>query len=314
MSAESLGEILRRARVAKGVTDEEMAQRARLGIDFIRAVESDRFDEMPGEVYAKGLLRDYARWFDLDASRLIELYDGLDITPSDRTPRMISMPLTRRRSVGRMALYGALGILTILVALVYLVFGGEIPESDEQRDFLIGSIDESSDSAGSLAPAGGDSFFSNSLPSEPDLGADRVYRAGATLEPTTPEPGAAGVAPPSEEADAAAAGAAPYRPEEEARLTEEESAPVEHELLIKADADSWLKVVIDRDRTRDVILRAGEQARWKARASFVLSIGNLKGVKLYLDGKPYSPPRDRGNVLINLPIELQRVKKETDGR
>jgi transcriptional regulator with XRE-family HTH domain len=59
-----------------------------------------------------------------------------------------------------------------------------------------------------------------------------------------------------------------------------------------ADSDTWLRVTIDEQEPQDMLLRAGQSAKWVGRERFVLSIGNVRATRLMLNGRelPISQP------------------------
>lgn len=59
-----------------------------------------------------------------------------------------------------------------------------------------------------------------------------------------------------------------------------------------ADSDTWLRVTIDEQEPQDMVLRAGQSAKWMGRERFVLSIGNARATRLMLNGRelPISQP------------------------
>ncbi len=71
-----LGEILRQQRESKGITLEQAAEDTRIREKFLAALESGDHHALPGAVYTKGFLRNYAEYLDLDSSDLIALYTG----------------------------------------------------------------------------------------------------------------------------------------------------------------------------------------------------------------------------------------------
>jgi len=76
----------------------------------------------------------------------------------------------------------------------------------------------------------------------------------------------------------------------------------QHRLLIVANENSWVKVVIDQGAAYEHKLKAGEQLRLEAKTGFNLLIGNVGGVKLSLDDQPVTIPGKRGEVVnIHLP-------------
>ncbi|MDE3193686.1 MAG: DUF4115 domain-containing protein [Chloroflexota bacterium] len=72
--AQRLGEILRQRRESKGITLEQAAEDTRIREKFLAALESGDDRWLPGAVYTKGFLRNYAEYLDLDASELVGVY------------------------------------------------------------------------------------------------------------------------------------------------------------------------------------------------------------------------------------------------
>jgi cytoskeleton protein RodZ len=68
---DSSGSILRKARVALGLTEEEVATELRLSAYQIRALEADDYDDLPGTTYVRGYLRAYARLLNLNVDSVM---------------------------------------------------------------------------------------------------------------------------------------------------------------------------------------------------------------------------------------------------
>lgn len=70
----TIGEQLKAAREAKGVSLAEASKATRTLTKLIVAMETDNFSELPVPTYAKGFIRLYARYLDLDPEPLVEEY------------------------------------------------------------------------------------------------------------------------------------------------------------------------------------------------------------------------------------------------
>ena len=90
---ETLGKHLASRRAKKGLTVRDIAQTTRINARFIEAVEEDRFDDLPGNVFTKGLLRSYAKVVGIDGERIVARYNALGLVDVDRSPKMIREPL-----------------------------------------------------------------------------------------------------------------------------------------------------------------------------------------------------------------------------
>lgn len=59
------GDLFRRLREAAGVNEDEMQERIKVSIGYLRAIEGNRFERLPQAVYVKGFLRSYLRYLDV---------------------------------------------------------------------------------------------------------------------------------------------------------------------------------------------------------------------------------------------------------
>lgn len=69
-----IGERLRNAREAKGLTLQAAEGLTRIRAAYLQALEEERFDRLPGPVYVKGFLRIYSAALGLDPDRLLQAY------------------------------------------------------------------------------------------------------------------------------------------------------------------------------------------------------------------------------------------------
>jgi cytoskeleton protein RodZ len=70
----TLGEQLRAQRERKGISLDQAAADTRIREKFLRALEEGDHQALPGAVYTKGFLRNYAEYLDLETDGLIGLY------------------------------------------------------------------------------------------------------------------------------------------------------------------------------------------------------------------------------------------------
>ena len=72
---ENFGLHLKHERELRGVSLEEIAESTRIHIRYLEALESNEFDDMPGEVFVKGYIRSYARVIGSDSEEMVNVYD-----------------------------------------------------------------------------------------------------------------------------------------------------------------------------------------------------------------------------------------------
>jgi len=69
---QGVGKTLREARERRGIDLAEVEARTRIRTRFLRALESEEWDVLPGEAYVRGFIRTYAGYLGLDGARLAE--------------------------------------------------------------------------------------------------------------------------------------------------------------------------------------------------------------------------------------------------
>ncbi len=69
------GELLKRARLKAGLTQEQLAKRSRLTVHNIQALEDNDWHVLPALVYVRGFIRIYAKEVGVDAVQAIKRLD-----------------------------------------------------------------------------------------------------------------------------------------------------------------------------------------------------------------------------------------------
>src|SRR5258707_206450 len=80
----TLGETLRRARLARGVTLADAEVGVRVRVRYLQALESDDYTSLPPMVYTRVLIREYARFLGLDPAAVLDM--AMPMRPEDRNP------------------------------------------------------------------------------------------------------------------------------------------------------------------------------------------------------------------------------------
>lgn len=73
-TTEITGALLKKVREARGLDLAEVAQRTKIGERHLRAIEAERFDELPAPVYVRGFVTQIARFLRIDPARAAESY------------------------------------------------------------------------------------------------------------------------------------------------------------------------------------------------------------------------------------------------
>lgn len=68
------GAWLRRQREARGIALREIAESTKISTRYLEALEQDRFDILPAQVFTRGFLREYASYVGLDPDEVVNHY------------------------------------------------------------------------------------------------------------------------------------------------------------------------------------------------------------------------------------------------
>ncbi len=74
---ESPGAMLAAARVRAGLSLTDVAERSRVGVGYLEALEADDWEALPAPVYTRGFMRLYAREVGLDPEAVVARLDAL---------------------------------------------------------------------------------------------------------------------------------------------------------------------------------------------------------------------------------------------
>src|SRR3989454_5224211 len=119
-----LGEQLRAQRERKGITLEQAAGDTRIREKFLKALEDGDYQSLPGPVYTRGFLRNYAEYLDLETDELVMLYHHESGRPAEPLQtRTLSPP---RPTAPRSLVFRPVVLLPVIILAGVGLFGGYI--------------------------------------------------------------------------------------------------------------------------------------------------------------------------------------------
>ncbi len=134
-----IGATLRAARMGARIDVSEIEAQTKIRAKYLRALENEEWDLLPGPTFVRSFLRTYAEALGLDAKALVEEYrlnyerpseaalEPIVSTPSS-SPARARMPGSRP-SRGYMALIGIVSVVIVLLVIGLLSEGGSSPSS-----------------------------------------------------------------------------------------------------------------------------------------------------------------------------------------
>lgn len=127
----SVGQILREAREAQGITLDNAAVRLRLMHRQVEAMERDDFESLGQPVFARGFVRNYARLLGLAPDSLLARMDGAPAEPAAVAPTEPALP--RSWLTSPWLILSLLGLLLVVAAPVGL-YAWLNSDGDERPD------------------------------------------------------------------------------------------------------------------------------------------------------------------------------------
>jgi cytoskeletal protein RodZ len=118
-----IGSSLREARTRQGLDFDEMEFRTKVRAKYLRALEAEQFDQLPGHTYIKGFLRTYADSLGMDGQLYVDEYNSRYVSGEEEQPlRTRRVPNQGRRQRQRRESRLVAIAVTAIVVLTVLVF------------------------------------------------------------------------------------------------------------------------------------------------------------------------------------------------
>lgn len=130
---DSFGEFLKRERELREITLEDIRDSTKINIRFLKALEADKFDMLPGKFFTRGIIRSYANFIGLDVRDVLDRYDefrliqNLPEEKEDRGKAQFdeSTPPVRNKII----LWGIIIIVLILISIIFFCkYGKKQPQ------------------------------------------------------------------------------------------------------------------------------------------------------------------------------------------
>ena len=260
----SVGQQLRTAREAKGLSASDVAHALKLSVHQVLSLENDDWSSLPGTI-VRGFIRNYARLLNLSSEALMDQLDILRMPPPQLDiPSGTSTALPQASRVERRDLAVMFfGLMLLILALLAYFF---VPQ-----DFWQSRLAGLSQSAPPPKQTVSETVSSDSLP--PSSASDQAAPLGATASPNI-------------ETSLPVLPASP----EPVQSANPPSSSVSS-LKLSFSRSSWVEI---RDRSGQVIFSqlnpAGSEREIEGQPPFALVVGNASGVTVQYKGKSIEMP------------------------
>ena len=266
----------------------EVAQQLKFGVRQLEALEADRFNELPGGTFARGMVRSYARLLKIDPEPLLaRITDRFNAPDTNQLAARFSQPVPFS-DAGRRSTVVYFGLSLVIL----LVVGGIAYQWQHERGLPKMAFVKPKAEPAARKPV---------LPAQP---ASAPVLAEAPPAPEEKKPPVVAKKPAAEEKKAEEKKADEKKVEEK-KVVERKPAPIiqavaapssgVHRIVMRVETDeAWLEVTDGNGRQLVSSLnRAGSERVVQGRGPFTFVIGNASHVRVVhndreVDLKPYT--------------------------
>jgi cytoskeleton protein RodZ len=270
------GGYLQKAREAKRWDVKEVAGKLRITRAKLAALESDSYDQFPGDTFIRGYFRSYARLLDLDEKDLLKRYADYVAAHSEVSQLIApgrafgvsgNVYAKSKPSLGHLVV--ALIAIALLAVVVWLLFKTPMSLPDAMQSTTVEQTPR---------PTQAEDGIASMAALEPAPAVEQPELAGDVPQAVVPAPVTAQAAIVENSPVALAPQPAP-------KSTVDSRAP--DELVLSFADECWVEV---SDANGDVLATelqsAGSRISLRGKAPFNVMLGNAKAVSVTLNGEP----------------------------
>ncbi len=297
MDTLGVGQRLRDAREARGLSLDEIEAATRIRRRYLEALEAEAFDQLPAPAYAKAFLRSYASHLGLPIEDLLGMYPELRSGPAVAQGSPVDVRLTpatpqsrARRIITAIAAVVAIGVLL----LAYTLYG-------QLRQFASTPPPGSSSAQGPSAPGPGSPQGSQpggspQAPGSPGAAVTPAPAPGAPHPPSAAQEGGPGGSPATVPT---ATGPSPPKPVTPEPASGHETLPAGPlQVAVEATDRSWIRTVADGVTVFEGYVNPGDHQVWQARHELMIRIGNAAAVVVSVNGRSLGRLGMPGQVVV----------------
>jgi cytoskeleton protein RodZ len=282
----SFGDRLRKEREQRGISLDDISLNTKIGTRLLRALEEEKFDQLPGGIFNKGFVRAYARHVGLDEEQAIADYlsaaganpvlpteDVFRTSPLEHVPeteRAARMPQDRGKPAAEVP-WGMLAIALLVIALAFASWSYFHREGQGQSN--------------GIAPEPS---------SQPAPAAEPTQAPSTNPPPATPPPQGRNTAPSLPTLTRGSQG-----PVRQAALSEALPIAGAFTVRLKANEESeecWVSITVDGKPPIEAILAFPEEKTIQASREVIVKAGSVGALDFYFNGKLLPSQGDYGVV------------------
>ena len=295
-----VGDTLRRERLKRKLDLEDISRELKISTRFLQAIENDQYDKLPGGVFAKSFVRQYARLLGLDEEAIADEVQQA-LAPAPEVPHSaekakpagvapIQVPKVEEwETVGDQRFRWSGWLSAVVLVAVMLVCSAVYAWMQRPKSQVTAQANPATQSGGQSAVRSG----AQSAPA-PALTAAQPAPPPAQVEPAT-APAQAVEQPPAGRNPAEATPAEPKPGPAAARVTAPNPDATVH-VEVRADEAVWVLARSDGKYAFSATMDAHTTRTVEGVKDVMLRLGNAGGVTILLNGSPIGPAGPKGQV------------------
>jgi cytoskeleton protein RodZ len=272
----SIGETLRRERVRKDLSIEQISRETKISARLLDAIENEQFDRLPGGVFAKSFVKQYAHTLGLDeeelaaeVQKLIQPQSDLPVfAPMQPQPEFKVPKLSQWEGGGSHSSSSALPSLALLVAVMLVCSG-------------IYALWQRSRRPASVPPV--PAAQTNTATPAPKQAASAPITPAVANSPETPPKTDVSQSLPAEPA---------------ASRADTTNASGTLHISMTADEPTWVRAWADEKEVFTATLEPNVVKTVDASGEIRIRTGNAGGLQITFNGKPVGPIGPKGQIRV----------------
>ncbi len=305
---ENFGSYLKHERELRGVPLEEISGTTKIHIRFLQALEENKFEDLPGEVFIKGYIRSYADTIGSDVEEMLNIYEE---SVGNKKIEDIEESISKSNISAKTFL----GFAVVGLIIIALIFGAKFfVSSKNSSPPKITKLKENPKTSSSPPPSVKAPEMDQVAEKESPSKVEENSQVKEIEKENLSAPDVSiSEEPQIKEKESDSINQQPdVENQVDSSVSKEEVNPIDLEksmkLTIKVKNNSWFNMTIDDFREEDFILPAGEEKSYWGNEVFRLTIGNKDGTEIFLNGKKLDVPESKENVVKDFIINPKLIE------
>lgn len=298
---ETVGEIIKKARISKKLKIEEVADKIRIRAQYLEAIENGDFQDLPGATYASGFVRTYASFLGLDSNVIYDRFREESSGIGQKLTLSVMEPEEEGSYPGRKE---------IVIAIVLFLIGyglWSVFSSYEDETTLSETVDTSTVTEEvpveisvkeDIIPSEKQSF-SQEAPEISNIGTSvsEISEQGLKVEPLIEE----------ERVSSDSSGDKTSGAKEEDVSQPEATPSPSSRVVIIANSETWVQISKDSDNIVSRVLSKGDKYYVPEEEGLLLRTGNAGGLDIYVDGEKIAPIGPKGSIRSGVLLDAEAL-------